>query len=483
MEMRLKELESHFSDEFTKHKEQLSKANAWLERQYVNIASIPAVGGLYEELKKDYETATRKLEHTSKALNEEIVAWHDALARKIENPFDTSITVTLLSQSSIDTCNEAITLLLDIVKRHNKKSANFAEETAKSKTKLELHYAATEVRSFDLYSKTAAISTRETDNAKVWKGICARKIEIQQLEALLSNESLGAEQFNQSLHKFIGRSDISLRFDKGIMGYEIIRNDSGSHDGNLSEGEKTAMAFVYFITKLAESDNKLKDTIVVIDDPVSSFDSAHIFHAYSFLRNSCHEAKQLIVMTHNFTFFKLIRDWFNGCNINRRHRKNPKPENAFFYVIETCTDLPRRSKLENADNSLIEYDSEYHYLFSKLYKFIGKEKLARDDAYLTANISRKLLESFFSFKYPRHRSDLGQLMECGLKNCVATTPDTKEKIYRFINKYSHSDVIEVNEDAAENLFGESHSVISDIFGWIKEVDEVHFNEMVKVVSK
>ena len=63
-----------------------------------------------------------------------------------------------------------------------------------------------------------------------------------------------------------------------IKGYEIIRNNTGVHDADLSEGEKTAIAFVYFITKLKENDNKITESIIVVDDPVSSFDSNHLFH-------------------------------------------------------------------------------------------------------------------------------------------------------------------------------------------------------------
>ncbi|MDP2804513.1 MAG: AAA family ATPase, partial [Gallionellaceae bacterium] len=92
---------------------------------------------------------------------------------------------------------------------------------------------------------------------------------IRKLESSLSSAGVGAEKFNEALHRFLGRSELSLRFKPEDSGYEIIRNNTGEHDGNLSEGEKTAIAFVYFITKLTENDNKISDTIVVVDDPVS----------------------------------------------------------------------------------------------------------------------------------------------------------------------------------------------------------------------
>ena len=73
-------------------------------------------------------------------------------------------------------------------------------------------------------------------------------------------------------------------------------------------------------------------------------------------------------------------------------------------------------------------------------------------------------------------------MTCGLNGCEITDETTKEKIYRFINKYSHSAVIEINEDSSENLAGESQNVIDDIFILLQEVDKTHYNEMLEVVA-
>jgi wobble nucleotide-excising tRNase len=66
--------------------------------------------------------------------------------------------------------------------------------------------------------------------------------------------------------------------------------------------------------------------------------------------------------------------------------------------------------------------------------------------------------------------------------CKITDEVIKEKIYRFINKYSHSAVIEINEDSSENLLGESQNVIGYIFTWLHEVDDVNYKEMVEVVT-
>ena len=101
---------------------------------------------------------------------------------------------------------------------------------------------------------------------------------------------------------------------------------------------------------------------------------------------------------------------------------------------------------------------------------------------MTANTSRKLLEAFFAFKYPKHRNDLSQLFNIAQTGCTETTKDVQERIYRFINKYSHSAVIEIDNDSAENLQGEGQAVIGAIFSWMKEVDAIHYSEMCDLVA-
>jgi wobble nucleotide-excising tRNase len=481
-EARTKQLEAHFNDDYKAFQDRLVRADGWLTGQYIQSPKLLSTSDFYEEFKKEYDDACSALGEAITTLNEEIAAWHSVLKEKTDNPLEIELIVKAISESSVTAFNDAMTAIGKVVGKHNHKSGNFEVETKKAKKQLELHYATTEVKDFSYHNKKKDVIRRTAENATLKATINNKKSEIRILEDSLSNEGLGAEQFNESLHKFLGRSELTLRFNPSNKGYEILRNDSDLVEGNLSEGEKTAIAFVYFITKLKENDNKMENTIVVVDDPVSSFDSNHLFHAYSFLRSNCDKAKQLFVFTHNFTYFKLMRDWFEGVNRNRR-RKNPSRDpNAFFYTIQSSTSVPRNSTFKDADLSLVKYNSEYHYIFSKLHAFKDSSTLSRDEAFLTANLARKLLESFFSFKFPKHRSDIAQLMACGLNGCEITDEATKEKIYRFINKYSHSAVIEINEDSSENLLGESQNVIGDIFTWLHEVDEVHYNEMVEVVT-
>jgi wobble nucleotide-excising tRNase len=479
-QLRTEALAAHFSKEFTEFQNRLQSAAIWIESQGAPNNQLPKAPEFYKELSAEAEKLQKEYTAVAEKIDQQMKVWREALKAKVTDPGKTDIVISDVVEVDVTNFNEVLKSIVALVGKHNHKTSNFKSETSKSKVALELHFAAAEVQEFDYAGAEKSCNDLEAEAKNEYKEIEKLNQEVGEIEAQLSNETVGAKEFNDILHRFIGRSELCLSFNQIKKGYEIIRNGVGEHDGNLSEGEKTAIAFVYFITKLKENGNNIKDTIVVVDDPVSSFDSNHLFHAYSFLRTQCTEAKQLFVLTHNFTYFKLVRDWFTGTNRNRIGKG--KPENCFFYQLDALPGLPRHSLLVDADDSLKNYGSEYHYIFKKLYEYRAHTSLNRDEAFLTANLARKLVESFFTFKYPKRRSDFSQLMDAGLKGCAITTPELKEKIYRFINKYSHSDVIEITEESAENLAGESHSVIGHIFQWFEEVDKKHYDEMIQVVT-
>jgi len=475
-EERTKQFEAHFNEDYKAFQDRLVKADGWLVGQYLPAPALPAESDFYEEFKKEYSEARTALENSTTKLNEEISAWHTTLKAKSGNPLETSLTVEVINEPSIKAFNDSITTISATVEKHNHKSGNFKEETDKAKKKLELHYATTEVKSFGYHDKKKDIADRTAENDTLKTTIAKQNSAIRSLEDSLSNEGLGADQFNESLHKFLGRSELTLRFNPVKKGYEILRNDSDLVEGNLSEGEKTAIAFVYFITKLKENDNNIEDTIVIVDDPISSFDSNHLFHAYSFMKMNCERARQLFVLTHNFTFFKLVRDW-----ISRKNRHDNQ-NIANFYLVKANNERPRASTYTNAESALTLYNSEYHYIFSRLHSLNNQQILETDDHFLAANLSRKLLEAFLSFKFPKNRGNFANLFNMAVSASTNPEDEGKEKIRKFINEYSHNDLIETNEDFVENLIGESVSVISDIFEWIKELDEKHYQEMLDVVS-
>jgi wobble nucleotide-excising tRNase len=212
-EARTKQLEAHFNDDYKAFQDRLVRADGWLTGQYIQSPKLLSTSDFYEEFKKEYDDACSALGEAITTLNEEIAAWHSVLKEKTDNPLEIELIVKAISESSVTAFNDAMTAIGKVVGKHNHKSGNFEVETKKAKKQLELHYATTEVKDFSYHNKKKDVIRRTAENATLKATINNKKSEIRILEDSLSNEGLGAEQFNESLHKFLGRSELTLRFN------------------------------------------------------------------------------------------------------------------------------------------------------------------------------------------------------------------------------------------------------------------------------
>lgn len=461
----LKKLKKHFSDELNLLRDKIEKAKEWIEENLI-IEEINLGKELfYQDIERGFLDGKNDLGDEIKSLNTFFTKWKELLEEKFKNPSKEIFLVKKISDSFLIKYEEKKKVLDNIISSHNKRVRNFDTEFKQNQKKLELHYATEFEEDFNYFEKLQKIKTLEAGSQTLKLELEGINKEIFDLNVDLSNEELGADEFNKTLAKFIGHNEIELKFNQNLQGYEINRTYHDERAKNLSEGEKTAIAFVFFITKLKEK-NSLNNEIIVLDDPVSSFDSNNLFSAYSFIKSELEQVKQLFILTHNFTFFRLIRDWFKVKN-----KKNKKSE---FFQIEILPVSPRESVIKNIDTTLLNYDSEYHYVFSKLYKFKNDISLNLEKSFQAANLSRKLLESFLSFKFPQKRNDFRLLLSSAISDS-----QQQEKIYKFISKYSHLP-IDHYENAENNLIGESENIIKEIFEIIEKLDKPHYDEMVLV---
>src|SRR5262249_42516519 len=130
--------------------------------------------------------------------------------------------------------------------------------------------------------------------------------EIIRLEREVIEHLRPAEELNDELQKYLGHNELRLEVKK--TGYAITRN--GVPAESLSEGESTAIALLYFLKSLQDRSFNLSQGVVVLDDPVSSLDANALYLAFGFIRERTKDAGQLFIFTHNFTFFRQVRNWF-----------------------------------------------------------------------------------------------------------------------------------------------------------------------------
>lgn len=471
---RIEELELYYNNAMQLLKSNIATLKQELENYKIDkILILKDTNIFYQEYADRISGLNNDISTCADSINIVISNIIDDLEKKNENPFEKINSVEINFEETINKYNAIVAEITDIVLEHNEKTNDFETITKEAKRKLELHYISEQLQALDYYERLDKEKKLVIDIEAVDKEIILKTKRYEELETELSNETLGAEEFNEKLEKFLGYSDIKLVFDSKQKGYKIIRNNM-TEAKNLSEGEKTSIAFLYFITKLRENGNKIEDMIIVVDDPISSFDSNKIFHSYAFLKSECKEAEQVFILTHNYNYYSLVLGWL------KKEKKvvggKKLPAYALFRVETEISNGKRKSYIRNAGSGLTQ-SSEYDYVFYHVYK-MKNQNLNKENSIYCGNISRKLVESFLSFKFPAQRGDLAALLDAAFPNKCDEV--TKEKIYRFINVYSHHKFIDVYEQLDMDILdASSEGIINDILLMVKRLDENHYNAMIK----
>jgi wobble nucleotide-excising tRNase len=473
-ENRIANLNKHFSDEFEKLKEALSKGIEWIESNKIKI-EFPFETLLYAEYLNDYRQALSNYNQIINLLNSKLEEWKSVLSEKQSNPFETSQKkLNEIEKSEIANYDTAYANVMAQIDSHNKKFDDLEEVVKTNKQKLELHYASEEVSKFDYFTKLEQINKLKLEQTNNNDAISTLNNDAKQLKDKLSNETLGLSDFNSKLWQFLGRNDLSL--ERRIEGGYVVKrnNTEEAKCKSLSEGERTAIALVYFITKLKENGNKIENTIIVVDDPISSFDSNHLFHANFFIKNECKEALQLFVLTHNFHFFTLQKEWMKLEKTKDTNNKTIDLHCLYLTKPLIENDI-RTGNIENADKILSDFDSEYHLLFSSVKQFFDNPKTDYITVHTIANICRQLLESFLTFKYGRKK----------LEKCFDEIQgfDNLSKVRKFVNHYSHkTDNGASINGFNDNVFSEADKIVPDVLKLIEHIDKVHYDSMIARIN-
>lgn len=413
---------------------------------------------LFDFLRPNFDLYFKNVFDCRNEINSYVESWIKLTDAKISNPFinEGSIRSDNSLLSRYNTAIEDLNKFIDIHNDHVKQYETISE---KARIIIENHFVAQKAKNEDLRKIEGAFITAENEIARLENEMDSIENAITLLETSLKTDIIAINQINQALLDFIGKDIKLVRSD---LGYELQRD--GEIAKNISEGEKTALALVYFVAKLNEKANRLEETILVIDDPICSFDCNRLFHTNYFLRTECQNAKQLFILTHNFHFFTLLKEWAE---------RNDEIE--YYHIKSKVIDKLRNGTIENCDNAVKYFSSEYHCLFNEVYTFINGPDKEYLEIHVISNICRQLIESFLTFKFGRKK----------LEKCFDEITDFKDidKVRKFINYYSHrANYGSSIEGFSDNLMTEVDSIVLLVFKLIEHVDKTHFDSMMKRIK-
>lgn len=472
----LAKLNEHFSKDYDLLKTDIEAKLKTLAASKINLTTpLPTETAFYTDLQLDFRTKKPLLETEITNFNSSISSLIKDLEIKKDKPFD-KINVTAFTDNKI-TLEAALTNFNAVIKTNDQRTAGFTTEKNAAIEKLKEHFAA----EFETTETYLAIQTQLTDEQTAIdaKGIsiAEKKQAITLIKSQLDETIKGAGVVNDYLKVFFGKDDIQIAptTDKK---FQLLRGTDIAK--NLSEGEKTAIAFAYFTAKLEEQNNLVADTIIYIDDPISSLDSNHLFNIYSFIKNSFYEfkldpvtnkklhqpkCKQLFISTHNFDFHNLVFDWFKGL----------KKDNQAYWIVERHKNSHKdESVLKQNGNLLTSFNSEYAYLFSLLNNFQTSPTDTYEFLYHLPNVARRFVETFLNFKY-LERNKIDESIDK-----LITNPVECERARKFMHYYSHNLTTDKFMKYAD--LAECQAVVDIIINSVNSLDPIHLASLKDTVA-
>ena len=465
---RMAALEAHFSTEYEQMLRQLDTQIGELEAgsRTLSQLSLPNRAELYEDLVADFDQAKTQLEASATAIVDYLATLVAALKDKKQKIFETQtldVAAPNIQQSVIDGINA-------IVRRHNQTCADFEGHVRAAREKLEADSVASSLDEYQ--SLVDAVQAQEKAISEADRLSLRLAGDLSRLEREIVEHRQPAEELNQDLHSYLGHAELQLEVRD--TGYTIARN--GTPARSLSEGEMTAIALLYFLKTLKDRRFEMEQGLVVLDDPVSSLDANALFMAFGFIRRCVDEATQILILTHHFAMFRQVRNWFH--HLPGQNKKDVTRRPARFYMLDcSLTDQGRRSRIAPLDPLLEQFESEYHYLFARVYRSAQANVAGGLEAnYIFPNMARRLLETFLAFRRPQHAGELRQKLQD-----IDFDETTKLRILRFLHTHSHADAI-VDPEHDTSALGEAKAVLTDLLALIQHEDAAHYDAMVALVD-
>lgn len=466
---RLATLEAHFSedyDRFLNHLDGLIE-NLKLARNKINAVRPPDRAAIYEDLTSDYDSVHKLFHEMLQRVSKCIDTLIETLEEKRGLPFKKLERLLFVPEVDADIVNN----LNEIIRRHNKACDDFNVRTSKARDGLAHDEIAQQIEEYSrlvLEAQTSASSITPIEEE-----LYNLSDEITRLEREIVEHRQPADELTEDLRKYLGHDE--LRLEVKDTGYVLVRGDVPAE--SLSEGEATALSLLYFLKSLGDRRFDIRQGVVVLDDPVSSLDANALFLAFGFIRQRTQDVGQLFLLTHNFAFFRQVRNWFNHLNGRKKRGSNQRP--AQFYMLDRIREANvRATTIRPLDPLLEDYESEYHYLFACVYRASrATTKTSWEHNYMLPNIARRLLEMFLAFRRPKGTGELWKNLQE-----VQFDEARKVRVLRFVHTQSHGDRIgEPEHDPS--LLAEAQSVLNDLLELIKTEDDRHFDAMVGLIEE
>jgi len=470
---RIDALLEHFSSEFKSHVTKVGSLIERLEelksstRSYRDSIASITDSALYPDLRDSWSQARRRLERAFGLVERLLDCALDELAAKKADPWEKIDSPVALARAErmTERAGIAIAAMTEAVACNADRRTNLDSVRRDAQRQLEIDMVwDARPRYMEFISESQDLLEAIVDLRACLEEISAA---VRRLEAAAADDAPALEGLNAAFESFFGHGVLTVApatDTGGEGGMRLMRN--GRIATHLSAGERNGIALVYFLLWLRDARTDLENTVVVIDDPVSSLDAGALYQAFSFIYEHTAAAAQLIVLTHDFRLFRLVRNRFGQVGYYK-----DTSDTEMFMTVKRGLDPESSSKLICIEPTLRNFDSEYHYLYVCVRRFAAGEVDGVPGAQEMPNVVRRLLESFLAFKLPS-KSGIG----VKLNELVGDTAEV-QRILRFVHDYSHAGGLASFERIGAVDNEEALQVARDVMTLMNALDTDHVSVM------
>ncbi|MFL1013263.1 AAA family ATPase [Flavisericum labens] len=465
---------AHFSEDLKNHKKRLADFIVLINESKI-MNPVLQKSDFYKEFWTEFVQCNSSLKEEVKSYNKQLDNIIKLVEAKNEKPFQ-AITDFSLIENNDERVAAKISAYNKVVKKNREKTDKFETNKADAQATLKKHYAAKFVDEIELDKKELKIELYKKREKHFQEAQTTLAKEIKTLEAKVSKAHKGSEKLNEFINKFLGRDEIKVVVEKEGEKERFRLKRKEAKAVNLSEGEKTAIAFSFFLTKLLECKD-LEKVIVYIDDPISSLDSNHIFQVNAVLKDFFYRkenpsdvhpkilnCKQLFLSTHNFDFFSLLREL-----------PVPKGFNRFYYFVKRVNS--NQSVIDRLPKSLQNYGSEYHYLFQLIHSFNSQDEKDIDSAMILPNALRRFVELYTYSRIPSIKSE-----SVDIRTEQLWGAHEAKRILKVCHYFSHGASID-RMSKHNDFICDIENAVKDLIDLLSSNDSLHYNELIKAVNR
>lgn len=344
-----------------------------------------------------------------------------ALADKLRTPSE-SVEFTDLDplvkdlNDLLEDANSQITKHNQLVDSRKEQHPNVVE---KSRKYLAKHIVSEEISEYKskLPGLNKGIQVTGGQQADAQQKVDELNTTIRDLQQSVNSTKPAIERINKLLTRTGFTSFTIKESDRLDNGYMLVRDGNRVEEHSLSEGERTFIAFLYYMQQLEsrEENGSANRILAVIDDPISSLDSDVLFIVGALIRSLINRALnradhigQLIILTHNVYFHKDITHLNHGEKKTGRsyfviqkqldgpHTIEPHKKNPVSTEYERLWSEVRRAK-EGKEVSIIGLENTLRRILESYFKLLGRGIWQDDFAKAFSPEERPILDSLFAF--------------------------------------------------------------------------------------